>query len=98
MTGVGSGGSSASILGGLVFSGFSHSAGVCDTSLVIAVIYATGVRPVRSVHPIVHYPQTFADWADRLPGFENEMQGVTPGIRTDGQRYHGVYCVTETTS
>jgi len=53
---------------------------------------------VRSVHPIVHYPQTFADWADRLPGFENEMQGVTPGIRTDGQRYHGVYCVTETTS
>jgi hypothetical protein len=37
----------APTLGGLVSSGFSHSAGVCDTWMVIALSNASGVRTMN---------------------------------------------------
>ncbi len=33
--------------------------------------------------------------ADAFPGWENEMQGVTPGQDSSGRPYRGVYCLTE---
>jgi arginine decarboxylase len=71
------------------------------TSAVLCLLYPPGIPIIvpgerfdTTVHPIVHYLQTFADWADAFPGFENEMQGVTAGQHPDGHPYHGVFCVT----
>ncbi len=52
------------------------------------------LRPIGAPDQIIHHLQTFAGRADMLPGFESEMQGVTAGTHSNGQRYH----VTEMTS
>jgi arginine/lysine/ornithine decarboxylase len=48
----------------------------------------------QDIQPIIRFLQIFGEWADAFPGFENEMQGVTPGSDSSGQPYRGVYCVT----
>jgi arginine decarboxylase len=72
------------------------------TSAVLCVLYPPGIpvmmpgeRFDQNIQPIIRFLQIFGEWADAFPGFENEMQGVTPGADTNGQPYRGVYCVTE---
>lgn len=71
------------------------------TTAVLCLLHPPGMpiivpdsRFAQSVRPIIHHLQTFAGRADMLPGFESEMQGVTAGTHSNGQRYH----VTEMTS
>jgi arginine decarboxylase len=71
------------------------------TSAVLCVLYPPGIPVImpgerfdQHIQPIIRFLQIFGEWADAFPGFENEMQGVTPGQDGNGRRFHGVYCVT----
>jgi len=53
-----------------------------------------GERFDQNIQPIIRFLQIFGEWADAFPGFENEMQGVTPGQDSNGLPFRGVYCLT----